>query len=81
VSRDGVRHSRPVVGEQGVRPNRTQVWLAVGAGLSYAIGYPVALVGGSGFGWVLVTLGGVFLLGLGAVTVRRIAGGGGRTSR
>jgi len=63
-----------------MRPDRTQVRLAVGAALSYAIGYPVALVGGSGFGWVLVTLGGVFLLGLGAVTVRRI-GGGGRTGR
>jgi hypothetical protein len=53
----------------------------VAAALSYAIGYPVALVGGSAFGWVLVSLGGVLLLALGAVTVRRIHGGDSRTDR
>ncbi len=66
---------------QGYRPSRTQIRLAVAAAVSYAIGYPVALVGGYAFGWVLVTLGGVFLLALGAVTVRRIHGGDSRTDR
>lgn len=66
---------------QGHRTNRTQILLAVAAALSYAIGYPVALAGGHAFGWVLVTLGGVFLLALGAITVRRIHSGDSRTDR
>jgi hypothetical protein len=36
----------------------------------YAIGYPVALIGHSALGWVLVFLGGPCLLALGVLTVR-----------
>jgi hypothetical protein len=46
--------------------------LAVASGLCYVIGYPVALWANSGVGWTLVTLGGVFLLALGVVTIRRV---------
>ncbi|MEO7059387.1 MAG: hypothetical protein ABI083_06700 [Lapillicoccus sp.] len=44
--------------------------------LAYAVGYPVALMGGSWVGWVLVCLGGVLLMCLGVVTIRRITPGG-----
>jgi hypothetical protein len=54
------------------KPTRTQARLGVGVLLFYAIGYPVALVANSPVGWVLVTIGGVFLLLLGIVTVRRM---------
>lgn len=54
------------------RMSRAQLVLGVATILAYAIGYPVALIGGSPIGWVLVTLGGVFLIALGIVTVRRI---------
>ena len=40
--------------------------------LAYGIGYPVAIIGHSSIGWGLVTLGGLFLLALGIVTIRRI---------
>jgi hypothetical protein len=50
----------------------TQGALAVACGLCYLIGYPVALFADSGVGWALVTLGGVFLLTLGVVTIRRV---------
>ena len=53
-------------------PDRAQLVLGVATVLAYAVGYPLALVVGSSFGWVLVTLGGVLLLAFGAVTVRRI---------
>ena len=54
------------------RPDRAQAVLGLATVLAYAVGYPLALMVGSPFGWVLVTLGGVFLLALGVVTVRRI---------
>lgn len=48
------------------------VWLAAATLLCYGVGYPLALLGHSIAGWVLVFLGGPFLLALGAVTVRRL---------
>lgn len=54
------------------RPNRTQIILGVACLLAYAVGYPVAIIGDSPFGWVLVTLGGVFLFAFLIVTIRRI---------
>lgn len=54
------------------RPTRAQVLLAAATFASYAVGYPVAIVANYAVGWVLVTLGGVFLLLLGGVTLRRI---------
>ncbi len=54
------------------RPNRTQAWLIVLAGLAYAVGYPTAIVAGWVGGWVLVSLGGLLLLALGVVTIRRV---------
>ena len=55
-----------------VRPSRAQMILGVSSALCYALGYPIALIGGSPIGWVLVTLGGVVLAALFVVTVRRI---------
>jgi len=55
-----------------IRPTRSQIVLGLLALLAYGVGYPVALIGGSSVGWVLVTLGGFFLLALGVVTIRRI---------
>lgn len=52
--------------------SRPQVVLGAATVLAYAVGYPVALLAHSPIGWVLVTLGGVFLLALGVVTIRRI---------
>ena len=52
--------------------SRAQIILAGATILAYAIGYPLALIGNNSFGWVLVTLGGVLLLALGVVTIRRI---------
>lgn len=45
-------------------------WWLLGAALCYALGYPLALVEHWAFGWVLVFLGGLFLLAAGALTVR-----------
>jgi hypothetical protein len=56
------------------KPTRAQARLGIAVLLCYAIGYPVALVVDSPLGWVFVTLGGIFLLLLGVVTVRRIHG-------
>jgi ABC-type enterobactin transport system permease subunit len=56
------------------KPTRAQTRLGIAVLLCYAIGYPVALVVDSPVGWVFVTLGGIFLLLLGIVTVRRIHG-------
>jgi hypothetical protein len=58
-------HPRP-------QPTRAQLVTGAAALLCYAVGYPVALVAHSGVGWVFVSVGGVFLLALGVVTVRRI---------
>ncbi len=54
------------------KPTRTQTRLGIAVLICYAIGYPVALVADSPVGWVFVTVGGVFLLWLGVVTVRRM---------
>jgi hypothetical protein len=52
--------------------NNVQVILLGAALVCYAAGYPLGIVSHSAIGWVLVTLGGVFLVALGTVTVRRI---------
>jgi hypothetical protein len=57
-------------------PDRAQLVTGGAAVACYAVGYPLGIVGGSGVGWVLVSLGGFFLLGCGALTVRRIHRGG-----
>ena len=54
------------------RPTRGQLVSGIASLGAYALGYPLAIVGGSGFGWVLVMLGGVFLLVFGILTVQRI---------
>jgi hypothetical protein len=54
------------------RPTRSQIVFVAAAGVSYGVGYPVAIVGDYLWGWILVALGGVFLLALGAVTIARI---------
>jgi hypothetical protein len=61
-----------VGGTPGLRPNRTQAWSAAATVLSYAVGYPLALVADFALGWVLVTLGGVFLLAFIGSTVARV---------
>jgi hypothetical protein len=61
------------------RPTWAQVVLGGGSLLAYAVGYPLAIVGGSGIGWVLVMLGGLLLLAFGLVTVRRIHRGASRS--
>jgi hypothetical protein len=40
--------------------------------LCYAVGYPLALTITPVIGWTLVTIGGLLLLGLGAVTINRM---------
>ncbi len=54
------------------RPNRAQSWLIGLAVASYAVGYPAAILAEWVGGWFLVSLGGIFLLALGVVTIRRI---------
>ncbi len=60
------------------RPNRLQAWLIGLAALSYAVGYPLGIVAEWLVGWLLVSLGGIFLLALGVVTVRRMTRSGQR---
>ncbi|MEO7069379.1 MAG: hypothetical protein ABI131_02695 [Nostocoides sp.] len=55
-----------------LRPDPTQWRLILATALAYAVGYPLALVGGSPIGWVLVALGGVLLMWLGVVMIKRI---------
>jgi hypothetical protein len=55
-----------------LRPTRQQIVLAAATIASYAIGYPVAIVANAWFGWVLVTLGGLFLFALVVVTIQRM---------
>ena len=56
------------------RPRRSALPALIVATIAcYAIGYPLALVAGNGFGWVLVSLGGVLLLVIGVDVIRRIA--------
>lgn len=56
------------------RNNRPLAVLIVATALCYAVGYPVALIGNSNIGWVLVSIGGVLLVALVAVTIWRIHG-------
>lgn len=54
------------------RAHRMEIVLGVGALASYAVGYPIAIVGGFAVGWALVSLGGVLLLALGIIAIQRI---------
>ncbi len=60
-----MRQTRPTL-------TRGQAWLLAVTVLCYAVGYPLGIVLDSAVGWVLVSLGGLGLLALGVVTVRRI---------
>lgn len=55
-----------------LHPTKTQWRLLVAIAACYGLGYPIALIAHSNLGWLLVTLGGGFLIALGVVTVRRI---------
>lgn len=61
-----------LVSSSQLRPNHTQLGLLVAVAACYGLGYPLALVAHSAAGWVLVTLGGVCLIALGVVTIRRV---------
>lgn len=61
--------------KRSARPTRGQLVSGIASLVAYAVGYPIAIVGGSGFGWVLVMLGGLLLLVFGALTVQRITRG------
>lgn len=52
--------------------SHSQKLLVIAVVVCYAIGYPVALAVNGAVGWSLVTLGGIFLLALGIVTVRQV---------
>ncbi len=67
-----VRQSPGVEPDGNARLVRAQLVLGAATLLAYAIGYPVAIIGHSGFGWVLVTIGGVLLMVFGGVTIVRI---------
>jgi hypothetical protein len=54
------------------RGTRSQTVLAIATVLAYAVGYPVAIFAHSLIGWVLVMVGGVFLLLFLLTTIRRI---------
>lgn len=53
-------------------PSRTQLWLIVAILLCYGVGYPLALFAGTPMGWILVGVGGIPLIALGVVTIRRL---------
>jgi hypothetical protein len=54
------------------REDRALKILVALTALCYAIGYPVALVGHSNAGWVLVFLGGPLLIALIVLVIRRV---------
>jgi hypothetical protein len=54
------------------QPSRLQWWLIVGTLACYAVGYPLALLAHAAAGWLFVALGGLPLMALAVVTVRRI---------
>jgi hypothetical protein len=56
----------------GDREDRALKILLAATALCYAIGYPVALVGHSGVGWVLVFLGGPLLIAVLVLVIRRV---------
>jgi hypothetical protein len=72
VSVRGVGQSQDVERNRMARPNRSQWALGGASAACYALGYPIALIADNPLGWVLVTMGGVLLAILLAVTVRRI---------
>lgn len=53
-------------------PDRRFGAVLVATVLCYSVGYPLALVGHSNFGWVLVALGGPLLIMLGILSIRGI---------
>jgi ABC-type enterobactin transport system permease subunit len=55
-----------------VHASPLQIRLGLATLVSYAIGYPVAIIAHAAVGWVFVSIGGVFLLWLIVVTVRQI---------
>lgn len=58
----------------GDRPKDDRLlWILVAAtALCYAIGYPLALIGKSSAGWILVTLGGPLLAAVVWLFIRRV---------
>ena len=54
------------------RSNRLLLILIAATAICYAVGYPLALVGGVAAGWVLVTLGGPLLIAVGVLVIRRL---------
>jgi putative Mn2+ efflux pump MntP len=59
-------------------PTRAQLVLGAATLVAYAVGYPVAIIGGSPIGWILVTLGGLLLVAFGVATVRWLHRGASR---
>ncbi|MGB8651754.1 MAG: hypothetical protein WCD35_13960, partial [Mycobacteriales bacterium] len=59
--------SRPGAGLQPL-----ERWLGGAAVGCYAVGYPLALWGGTSAGWALVALGGPFLLAFGVLVAVRL---------
>jgi hypothetical protein len=72
ASRWAEREDLAVPVRDELRPSRSQTISGGAALVSYAVGYPLAIFGHSPIGWIVVMLGGVFLLCLGAITVRRV---------
>lgn len=54
--------------------------LLIATVLCYLVGYPLALTVAPAIGWTLVMLGGLFLLSLGVVTIRRVHAESGRSA-
>ena len=64
------------------RLERRQRSLLLATVLCYLFGYPLALTVAPAIGWTLVMIGGLCLLSLGFVTIRRIhVGSGGRAEK
>lgn len=59
-----------------LRPDAKQRRLLAVTIACYATGYPIALGLNQPWGWILVTVGGIFLFWLILVTIRRINGHG-----
>jgi hypothetical protein len=68
----GIGQDSSVLTGRRIPATRTQLLLGAAMLVCYAVGYPVAIFAHSVIGWVFVTIGGVFLFALGAVTIRRI---------
>ena len=59
-----------------LRPNRQQWRLLIITLACYATGYPIALGLDQAWGWILVTVGGFFLIWLLLITIRRMNSAG-----